>query len=387
MVTQILKDFGFGAQIRKSPFFNSTLKWGATGFSVYNHMYIPRDFGDPEENFWNLLNSAILCDVAVERQVEIIGPDAAKFTQLLTGRNLENCEVGQCKYILITNSAGGLLNDPVLLRLGTNHFWLSLADSDILLWAQGIHYNSDLDVTIREPDVSPLQIQGPNSRDIIKVLFGDKVSELKYYRFIETELNNIQLLVARTGWSSELGYEVFLKDGSMGDTLWEMIMEAGKTFDLKPGHTSTIRRIEGGMLSYHADADSSTNPYELGLERLIDLKMDTDFIGKEALRKIAENGVKRKQVGIILSGNPIRQANTKHWHIENSAGDVVGKITSAIYSPRLKQNIALGIISVEESQLKNEVFVDAPEGKIKGTISEKPFFDPKKNLARGLQAG
>ena len=238
---------------------------------------------------------------------------------------------------------------------------------------------------IRELDVSPLQIQGPNSRDIIKVLFGDKVSELKYYSFIETDLNNIPLLVARTGWSSELGYEVFLKDGSMGNTLWEMIMEVGKAFDLKPGHTSTIRRIEGGMLSYHADADSSTNPYELGLERLIDLEMDADFIGKEALKKIAENGVIRKQVGIILSGDPIRQANTKHWHVQNSEGDVVGKITSAIYSPRLKKNIALGIINIKESQLKTEVFIDAPKGKIQGIISEKPFFDPKKHLARGLQ--
>ena len=387
MAKQVLQDFGFGAQIRKSPYFNSTLKWGATGFSVYNHMYIPRDFGNPEDNFWNLLNSAILCDVAVERQVEIIGPDAAKFTQLLTGRNLENCEVGQCKYILITNSAGGLLNDPVLLKLGANHFWLSLADSDILLWAQGIHFNSGLDVIIQEPDVSPLQIQGPNSRDIIKVLFGDKVSELKYYRFIETELNDIPVLIARTGWSSELGYEVFLKDGSKGDILWEMIMEAGRPFDLKPGHTSTIRRIEGGMLSYHADADSSTNPYELGLEKLIDLEMETDFIGKKALKKIAEIGVKRKQVGIVLAGAPIRQANTKHWHIKNLKGKIVGKITSAIYSPRLKQNIALGIISVEESHLTNKVFVEAPWGTIKGVISEKPFFDPKKYLARGLPAG
>ena len=369
MKRQVLQDFGFGAQIRKSPFFNSTLKWGATGFSVYNHMYIPRDFGNPEENFWNLLNSAILCDVAVERQVEIIGPDAAKFTQLLTGRNLDKCEVGQCKYILITNSAGGLLNDPVLLKLGENHFWLSLADSDILLWAQGVHYNSGLEVTIREPDVSPLQVQGPNSLDIMKILFGNKVSELRYYRFIETDLNGIPLLVARTGWSSELGYELFLKDGSKGDILWEMIMEAGMTFDLKPGHTSTIRRIEGGMLSYHADADNSTNPYELGLERLIDLEMEYEFIGKAALKKIAETGIKRKQVGIILSGEPIRQPNTNHWLIENSVGEVVGKITSVIYSPRLQKNIALALIITEESWLKNEVMVNAPEGRRKGKVA------------------
>ena len=172
------KDFGFGTQIRKSPYFDATVKWGATGFSVYNHMYIPRDFGSPEQNFWNLVNEAILCDVAVERQVEITGPDAAKFTQLLTPRDLSKLSVGQCKYVLITNNDGCILNDPVLLRLAENHFWLSLADSDVLLWAQGVAINSGLDVKITEPDVSPLQLQGPNSGKIMEALFGNTIKDL-----------------------------------------------------------------------------------------------------------------------------------------------------------------------------------------------------------------
>ena len=292
--------FSFGTQIRKSPYFEATLRWGAQGFSVYNHMYIPRDFGDPEQNFWNLVNDAILCDVAVERQVEITGPDAAKFVQLLTPRDLSNMAVGQCKYVLITNSAGGILNDPVLLRLAEDHFWLSLADSDILLWAQGIAVNSGLDVTIREPDVSPLQLQGPKSGQVMSALFGAKILDLRYYWLIETELAGIPLVVSRTGWSSELGYELYLRDGARGDELWELIMAAGAEFGLKPGHTSTIRRIEGAMLSYHADADIGTNPYELGLSRLVNLDMPADFIGKEALRKIRDAGVSRKQVGLYL---------------------------------------------------------------------------------------
>ena len=172
-------DYGFGTQIRKSPYFNSTIKWGAKAFSVYNHMYIPRDFGDQEKNFWNLINSAILCDVAVERQVEITGPDAEEFTQLLTGRNLNNLKIGQCKYVLITNEVGGLLNDPILLKLSKNHFGLSISDSDLLFWAQGINVNSSLKVKIKEPDVSPLQLQGPNSLEIMKVLFGEKITNLK----------------------------------------------------------------------------------------------------------------------------------------------------------------------------------------------------------------
>jgi glycine cleavage system aminomethyltransferase T len=256
-------DFGFGTQIRKSPYFDATVRWGSQGFSVYNHMYIPRDFGDPEQNFWNLVNDAILCDVAVERQVEITGPDAAKFTQMLTCRDLSKMAVGQCKYILITNADGGILNDPILLRLAENHFWISLADSDILLWAQGVAINSGLDVTICEPDVSPLQLQGPKSGEIMRTLFGDEIMDLRYYWLREVELDGIPLIVSRTGWSSELGYEIYLRDGSKGDRLWEIIMAAGLDFGLKPGHTSSIRRIEGGMLSYHADADMSTNPYEL----------------------------------------------------------------------------------------------------------------------------
>ena len=224
----IKKDFGFGTQIRKSPYFDSTVKWGATGFSVYNHMYIPRDFGDPEQNFWNLINDAILCDVAVERQVEITGPDASKFAQLLTPRDLSKMKVGQCKYVLITNNEGGLLNDPVLLKLAENKFWFSLGDSDILLWAQGVAINSGLDVKIIEPDVSPLQLQGPKSIDIMKKLFGESISSLKYYWFIETKLQGIPLVVSRTGWSSELGYEIYLRDGSKGNELWDIIMKAGK---------------------------------------------------------------------------------------------------------------------------------------------------------------
>ena len=206
--------FGFGTQIRKSPYFDATVRWGAKGFSVYNHMYIPRDFGDPEQNFWKLVNEAILCDVAVERQVEVTGPDAAAFVQLLTPRDLSKMAVGQCKYILITNADGGLLNDPILLRLAENHFWISLADSDILLWAQGVAVHSGLDVSICEPDVSPLQLQGPNSGKIMKALFGESIEDLRYYWLRELELEGIPLLVSRTGWSSELGYEIYLRDGA-----------------------------------------------------------------------------------------------------------------------------------------------------------------------------
>ena len=376
------KEFSFGTQVRKSPYFDATVRWGAKGFSVYNHMYIPRDFGDPVQNFWNLVNDAILCDVAVERQVEITGPDAAQFVKLLTPRNLSECAVGQCKYVLITDENGGVLNDPVLLRLAENHFWLSLADSDILMWAKGVAVNSGLDVNLGEPDVSPLQLQGPRSGDIAKAIFGERIDGLKYYWLEEFELNGIPLIISRTGWSSELGYEIYLRDGSRGNELWDHIMEVGKPMGLVPGHTSTIRRIEGGMLSYQADMDYTVNPFELGLGRLVDLEMNADFIGKKALKKIKSDGIKRSQVGIEISCTPLKHPNTSYWPIMVGSEEV-GYITSAVYSPRLDKNIALAMMDVNHSAIDTAAETTTPEGNFPIKVVQKPFYDPKKKITSG----
>ena len=373
-------DFGFGTQIRKSPYFDATVRWGAQGFSVYNHMYIPRDFGGPEQNFWNLVNDAILCDVAVERQVEITGPDAARFVQLLTPRDLSKMAVGQCKYILITNAQGGILNDPILLRLAENHFWISLADSDVLLWAQGVAVHSGLDVTITEPDVSPLQLQGPKSGLIMQDLFGPDIADLRYYWLREMDLDGIPLIVSRTGWSSELGYEIYLRDSTHGDALWERIMAAGLPHGLKPGHTSSIRRIEGGMLSYHADADIHTNPYELGLGRLVNLDIEADFIGKAALAQIHAEGPKRQQIGLVLDCAPLSGPNTRFWPITQN-GAQVGKVTSAVYSPRLQKNIALAMVDTAAAVLGAQVEVTTNSGVVGAQVVERPFYDPKKTIA------
>ena len=386
MPATTIKDFGFGTQIRKSPFFDATVRWGATDFSVYNHMYIPRSFGDPEQNFWSLVNDAILCDVAVERQVEITGPDAATFVQLLTPRNLSQCAVGQCKYVLITNEAGGILNDPVLLRLEENRFWLSLADSDVLMWAQGVATHAGLDVEIGEPDVSPLQLQGPKSGDIMAALFGESIRDLKYYWFDHFELDGIPLVISRTGWSSELGYELYLLDSTKGGALWEKLMVVGEPMGLKPGHTSSIRRIEGGMLSYHADMDAQTNPFELGLDRLVDLEMSADFIGKAALKEAQQQGVSRQQIGLEIDGEPLAGPNTQFWPMLLN-GEVIGKVTSAVHSPRLKKNIALAMVASAYSGVGTTCEVQIPGEKRSGAIVPKPFYDPKKQITAGSTTG
>lgn len=379
-----VRDIGFGTQIRKSPYFDATLRYGAREFSVYNHMYIPRDFGDPVENYWNLVNAAILCDVAVERQVEFTGPDAARFVQFLTPRNLSECHVGQCKYVMITSEEGGIINDPILLRLGENHFWLSLADSDVLLWAKGVAVHSGMDVSIGEPDVSPLQLQGPRSLEIMKVLFGVEIGTLRYFWLRDLELDGIPLVVSRTGWSSELGYEIYLRDASRGDELWERIMAAGQPFGLRAGHTSTIRRIEGGMLSYHADMDINTNPFELGLDKLVDLDMEAAFIGKAALKRIKAAGIRRKQVGLQITGPPIEATNTRFWPLL-ARDEQVGIITSAVYSPQLERNIALAMVSLEWAGKGSELLARCSSGDHHAIVVDVPFIDPQKQRAKSPQ--
>tara|TARA_B110000003_G_scaffold270241_1_gene302410 strand:- start:113 stop:1264 length:1152 start_codon:yes stop_codon:yes gene_type:complete len=376
-----LNDFGFGTQIRKSPFFDATVRWGAKDFSVYNHMYIPRDFGDPEQNFWNLINEAILCDVAVERQVQVKGPDASKFVQMMTPRDLSNMKVGQCKYVILTNQFGGILNDPVMLRVEEDCYWFSLADSDILFWAQGLNVNLKYDVEITEPDVSPIQLQGPKSKDIMVKIFGNEILELKYYWFKKFKLGNINLLISRTGWSSEFGYEMFLLKTSDGDELYETLMQEGKELGLHPGHTSTIRRIEGGMLSYHSDMDINTNPLELGLDKFIDLDGAFDFVGKDALIEIKKSGIQRKQVGLIIECEKLKGPNTKKWDIYKNQ-QYVGQVTSAVYSPRLEKNIALAIVDIEYSDIDTSLKIKIDDKLVDASITKKPFFDPNKLIAK-----
>jgi len=372
--------FSFGTQVRKSPYSDAALRWGAKGFSVYNHMYIPRDFGDPRQNFWYLVNDAILCDVSVERQVQIKGPDAAKFTQFLCCRDLSKCQVGQCKYVLITDQDGGIINDPILLKLAEDHFWLSIADSDVLLWARGVAVNSGMDVDISEPDVSPLQLQGPKSRDILRAAFGDAPTELKYYRFMEFDWDGVPLIISRTGWSSELGYEIFLRDGTQGEKLWEHLMAVGGPLGLKPGHTSSIRRIEAGMLSYHADMTLANNPYEMGMGRLVDLDMEADFISKAALTLIKERGVSQQLVGLEIDGAPFVGSNDFFWPVLKE-GVKVGTVTSAIYSPRLQKNIALAMISIDHTASGRVLQVNKLSETRACTVVPIPFYDPKKSLA------
>lgn len=370
-----------GARLRRSPFFDATQRHGAKGYTVYNHMLFPTCFADFEEEYWHLLNHVTLWDVSVERQVEITGPDAFAFTNMLTPRDLSKCAVGQGKYVVITAEDGGIINDPVLLRLGENHFWLALADSDVLLWARGVALRSGLRVTIAEPDVSPLQIQGPKAKDVVQALFGDAATKLRYYWFLETKLDGIPVVVTRTGWTGEVGYEVYLRDGSRGDELWERIMAAGKPHNIRPTGPSDIRRVEAGILNWGADMTAANNVYELGLDYLVDGGKSADYIGREALKRIKAEGVKQMLAGIEIEGLRI-EMNAIPWTVAAN-GSRTGRVTSALYSPRLKRNIGYAMMPLAYSALGTPLTVTIPGiGTRKAKVVPRPFVDPNKDIPK-----
>jgi glycine cleavage system T protein len=370
-----------GARLRRSPYYDAEQRYGPKGYTVYNHTLFPIRYDDLEAEYWHLLNHVTIWDVAVERQVEITGPDAFRFTNMLTPRDLSKCAVGQGKYVLITAPDGGIVNDPVLMRLGENHFWLALADSDVLLYAVGLAAFLDMDVQLKEPDVSPLQIQGPRSKDVVRDLFGEDVLALKYYWFLETDLDGIPVVLTRTGWTGEVGFEVYLRDGSRGTDLWERIMAAGLPYEIRPTGPSDIRRVEAGILNYGADMTLENNPYEVGLERLVDTKKDQDFMGKEAMARIAARGVSRKLVGIEIPGDRI-SFNSEKWAVRDEDGGTVGTVTSALYSPRLERNIGYAWVPVDRSRVGTKLSIEGTAGTATASVVSMPFVDPTKEIPK-----
>ena len=370
----------FGPWYRRSPFFEKTLAAGCSAYDIYNHMYLPGYYADPVEEYWALLNGVTLWDVGVERIVEITGPDASAFTNSLTCRDLTKCAVGQGKYVLITADDGGIVNDPVLLRVEENRWWLALADSDAGLWARGVAIHSGLDVTVREPDVHPVQVQGPKSKDVIRTMFGDAVADLRYYWAAEAELDGIPVVISRTGWTGEVGYEIYLRDGSRGGELWDRIMEAGRPHDIRPIAPCEARRIEAGIFNYGSDMTIENNPFEVsGLERLVE-PQEADYIGKAALEAIRARGVSRKLVGLEVEGDALPfEIAEKRPALHD--GQNVGTVTDLIWSPRLEKNIGYVWMPIELAAPGTELEIEGPDGsRAFGRTAALPFLDPKKQV-------
>lgn len=377
-------------RIRRTPFFHASRRHGVKVYSVYNHFYHPRHYGDPVEEYWQLLTGVTLWDVGVERQIEISGPDAFTFTNMLVPRDLNKCRVAQCKYVFLCTPEGGIINDPVLLRTGENRFRLSLADSDVDLWCMGVAYHSGLDVTIREVDVAPVQIQGPRSKEVMGELFGPEVVDLPYYDMaLDLTLDGMNVEVSRTGYSGEIGFEIYVHEASRhAEKLWDTVLEAGRPHGLTVIGPSHIRRIEAGILAYGADMWLDTNPFEVGwgYPWMVDLDQEADFIGKEALRRIKEEGVTRKLVGVEIAGPPLGtyiDSEMIDFFPVYAGGEQVGKVTSACYSPRMEKNIGYAMVPVAYEALGTELEVETPHGRTSAVVVQMPFWDPKKEIPKG----
>lgn len=363
----------FSTRTRLSPYYEATGAAGVQAFTVYNKMLLPTVYKSAEEDYWPIINSVSMWDVAVERQVELKGPDAHALATLMTPRDLTKMKIGQCKYAPLCNEQGGIVNDPVMLRLAEDHFWLSIADSDVLLWAMGLASGLGLDVECSEPDVSPLAIQGPLANGVAADLFGDWVRELKFFWFREFDFEGIPLVIARSGWSKQGGFELYLRDRTFGTELWERVAEAGQPYGIQPGAPSSMERIEGGLLSYGNDMTIRNNPFEVGLGGYCALDQEADFLGKEALIDIREQGVVQRQVGIVIEGDPIA-GNEKWWNVFDD-GERVGTVTSACHSPRLQQNIGLSIMDMAHQEPGMEVTVEFSNGEQRAAVlATLPFI-------------
>jgi glycine cleavage system aminomethyltransferase T len=376
----------FGPWYRQSPFFKATLRAGCTAYDIYNHMYLPGYFDDPETEY-KLLNEAVtLWDVGVERTVQVSGPDADRLIDRLTCRDLTKCAVKQGKYMIVTAPDGGIVNDPVLLHPEPNVWWMQLADSDAGLYALGVASQSGLDVEVSYPDVHPVQVQGPLSANTLEKLVGAAIYDIRYYWCERFDIGDIPVLISRTGWTAVPGFEVNLLDGSRGDDLWNAILDAGDEHGIRPIAPSEARRIEAGIFNYGSDMRITDTPFHvMGLERLVE-EQEQDYVGKDALERIRTDGVDRKLVGIELQGDELRAEMSEYWDAFED-GVKVGHVTDAVWSPGLQKNIGYVWVPIRLAEPGNRLDIETENGEhVVGTTAAIPFVDPRKERPTGTLA-
>ncbi len=359
-----------------TPFHKSTVEAGLSDITVYNKMVLPTSYGDLKAEYDRLINAVAIWDVSCERQVEISGPDADACAQYLTARDLSKMKEGQGKYVAMCDYDGYILNDPVLMKLSGGRYWFSLADNDMLLWCKAVAAEKGFDVVVREPDVSPLAVQGPKAEDLVAELFGDHIRELKYFWFIETDLDGIPIVLCRSGWSKQGGFELFLEDGSRGDELYAKVMAAGAKYDIGPGAPNHVERVESGLLSWGGDNTPDSNPFEVGMGRYTDTDLEADYIGKAALQKVVANGgPDRLFVGLFVDTD-----TTDAWPLPKRTpitvdGEQVGTLGAIVFSHRLERTIGLAQIKRSVVEAEATVQVQTPDGGTNSaTITTLPFI-------------
>ena len=365
---------------RRTPFTDRIEAHGVTGFSIVNHTLLPKSFGrSVEEDYWHLREHVQLWDVSCQRQVEIQGKDAKKLVQRMTPRDLSKAEVGQCLYAPLIDENAGMINDPVILKRAEDWYWMSIADSDVLLWAKGLSLGMDLEVQIQEPDVSPLAVQGPKAEILMSRVFGKPVTMLKFFHFGEYSFEGRKLVIARSGYSRQGGFEIYLDQTAMGGKLWDTLWEAGKDLDVSPGCPNLIERVEGGLLSYGNEMTRGNNPLECNLERYCNLDGTIDCVGMTRLREVAKKGIQQRIRGIVFEGEASPPCGFP-WPLIHDA-QKAGYTTTVVWSPRLKTNLALAMVRKEFWETNQELLVELPDGTLsKGFVTDLPFKEMAESI-------
>ena len=359
-------------RLRGTPYTSRIEKQGVTAYTIYNHMLLPAAFGTLEDSYHHLKEHVQVWDVAAERQVEISGKDSAKLVQLMTCRDLSKSKDGRCYYCPIIDDNGGLINDPVVLRLNENKWWVSLADSDVILFAKGLAIGNKFDVKIFEPDVDIMAVQGPKSFDLMEKVFGDKIVNLKFFGFDYFEFGGDKHLIARSGWSKQGGYEIYVEHNDSGLKLYDHLFEIGKEFNVKPGCPNLIERIESGLLSYGNDMDNGDNPYECGFDKYINIDSDVDFLGKEKLKQIKSDGIKKKLMGVKFDTDKISLTGSLDLTDQNNK--TIGELRSACYSPHFKKVIGIAMMKKDHWNTDQDVKAKINSQNCIGKVCDLPFI-------------
>ena len=357
-------------RLRSTPYTTRIESQGVTAYTTYNHMLLPASFGNLEKEYFHLKEHVQVWDVAAERQVQITGKDSKKLVQLMTCRNLSKAKVGRCYYTPIIDEQGGMLNDPVALKLDENKWWLSLADSDIGLYAKGLASGLALQVEVTEPDVNILAVQGPKSFKLMEKVLGKKIAELKFFGFDYYTFKGNEFLIARSGWSKQGGYEIYVENPESGQSLYDELFLAGKEFQIKAGCPNLIERIESALLSAGNDFDNEDNPYECGFDKYIDIESDINYLGKKALIKISKKGILKKLMGVLIDLDKIEI--TEDMPLYNSE-NLVGHLRSAVYSPNLKKVVGIAMIKKEYWDKNTLIELKIGNKKSKGTLCDLPI--------------
>ena len=359
-------------RVRSTPYTSRIENQGVTAYTVYNHMLLPAAFGSLEESCDHLKKNVQVWDVSAERQVEISGNDAAKLVQLMTCRDLSNSKIGRCYYCPIIDESGNLVNDPVILKLAEDRWWISIADSDVIFFAKGLASGNKFNVKIFEPNVDILAIQGPKSFDLMEKIFGKEIKELKFFGFDYYDFEGVKHLIARSGWSKQGGFEIYVENTKSGLDLYDQLFVLGKEFNVKAGCPNLIERIESALLSYGNDFDNRDNPFEANFDKFVNLESDVNFLGKERLKQIKQNGIKRKLMGVKIDHNKIDMYCEKTLYDDNN--NIVGHVRSAAYSPTFKKVIGIAMINKPYWDAKHQFKIDINEKIFLGTVCDLPFI-------------